>query len=294
MSPSALGTAGAIDSTASGSTAWWPEGDLAGEDVVEGAAQRIDVAARVDRARMPRLLWRDVVERPHGGAVAGDLLFLGQVDGEAEVRQLGRPVARDQDVERVDVAVDQPLLLGVLEPERHLADQPRGGARWHRAVLGDDRPEVLALDELHHEVALAVRFPLVVDPDEVLVLELGADPRLALEARDGPRVIDALGREDLDGDPPVQPRILGEVDPAHPPLPDHLEQDVAVDLEAGRPPRQELLRLPEREQLRLDGLPGQPAVELIGHALLGRKRLEAGRQPLEADQAALERRLPEP
>ena len=121
---------------------------------------------------MPGLLGRDVVERADRGPVAGDLVLLGQVDRQPEVGQLGGAVAGDQDVVGVDVAVDQPLLLGVLQPQRDLPDQPGGGGRGDRAVLGDDRADVLALDVLHHEVALAVGLALVVDPDEVLVLEL--------------------------------------------------------------------------------------------------------------------------
>ena len=200
--------------------------------MIERAAQRVDVAPGVDRVRVPGLLGRDVVERADRGPVAGDLVLLGQVDRQAQVGQLGGPVVGDQDVVGVDVAVDQPLLLGVLQPQRDLPGQPRRGGRRDRAVLGDQRADRLALDVLHHEVALAVGLALVVDPHEVLVLELGPDPRLALEPGDRPRVVHPLGREDLQRHPAVQPGVPGQVDPAHPPLADQVEQDVAVDLEA--------------------------------------------------------------
>ena len=108
------------------------EGDLAGDHVIEGASQRVDVAPRVDRMRVPRLLRRDVVERADGGPVAGHLGLVGQVDRQPEVGQLGRPVAGHEDVARVDVAVDQPLLLRVLQPQGDLPRQPRGDGRGHR------------------------------------------------------------------------------------------------------------------------------------------------------------------
>ena len=172
---------------------------------------------------MPGLLGRDVVERADRGPLAGDLGLFGLVDRQSEVGQLGDAVAGDQDVIGIDVAVDQPLLLGVLQSERDLLRQPSGGGRGDRAVLGDDRADVLPLDVLHHEVALTVGLALVVDPDEVLVLELRPDPCLALEPGDGAGIVHSFGREDLQRHATVEPGVLGQVDPAHPPLADHLD-----------------------------------------------------------------------
>ncbi len=111
--------------------------DLAGEHLVEGAAQRVDIAPGVHRVRVPRLLGRDVVEGADGRPVPGHRHLLGQVDRQPEVGQLGRAVGGDHDVVRVDVAVDQPFLMGVLQTQGDLPGQPGGGAGAERAVLGE-------------------------------------------------------------------------------------------------------------------------------------------------------------
>ena len=67
------------------------------------------------------------------------------------------PSGADLDVGGLQVAVDDALLVRGLE---RLGDLPRDRQRLgerHRAAR-DVRREVLALDELHHERANAVRF----------------------------------------------------------------------------------------------------------------------------------------
>ena len=57
-----------------------------------------------------------------------DLLLAGRL-GQAEVEHLdGRlvPFASEHQVAGLDVAVDQPFLVGVLEPERRLVDEVAG------------------------------------------------------------------------------------------------------------------------------------------------------------------------
>ena len=147
-----------------------------------------------------------------------------------------------------------------------------------------DRP---ALDVLHHEEKAAVGLAEVVDPHEVLVLQLGADPRLALEPRDRPRIVDPLRGQDLQRHPAVEPGVPGQVDAAHPPLADQLQEHIAVNLEPVGPPRQQLLRLPERQRVRLHRLPRQPAVDVLrGLPLPRRDRIPAGSQALDVHQAA--------
>ena len=63
--------------------------DLAGERLVEHAAERVDVGARVDRAFL-ELLGRGVVERPDHAPGLGDLRRRAQVLHQAEVGQRRR------------------------------------------------------------------------------------------------------------------------------------------------------------------------------------------------------------
>ena len=60
-----------------------------------------------------------------------DLLLAGR-PGQAEVENLDRclvPVSREHQVARLDVAVDEPFLVGVLEPEGRLVDELAGVRR---------------------------------------------------------------------------------------------------------------------------------------------------------------------
>ena len=68
--------------------------------MIQRASQRIDVAADIGGARVPRLLGGDIVERADRRPVARDPILLGQVDRQSQVGQLGGPVVRDQDVVR--------------------------------------------------------------------------------------------------------------------------------------------------------------------------------------------------
>ena len=68
---------------------------------------------------------------PSWRQAAVDLLLAGRL-GEAEVEDLDRrlvPLAGEHQVGRLDVAVDQPLLVGVLEPEGRLVDEVAGVGR---------------------------------------------------------------------------------------------------------------------------------------------------------------------
>ena len=73
----------------------------------------------------------------------------------------------------------------------------QGRARAHA------RLERLALDVLHRDVRLAVVFAEVEDRDDVLVREPAGGTRLTEEALAVLGLIHQLGRDDLDGDVPL-------------------------------------------------------------------------------------------
>ena len=105
------------------------EWGAAGQGEVDRTAQRVDVAAGVHLRRVGRLLRRDVVHRADDVTLAADHLALA-VDfpchqGQAQVEHLGVVVGGDDDVRRLEVAVDQPLVVGVVQRQAHLGEQPR-------------------------------------------------------------------------------------------------------------------------------------------------------------------------
>ena len=104
-------------------------------------------------------------------------------------------------------------------------------------VPGDDRREVLALHEFHHEgmdVRGLILFDDAVDLRDVRVVERREHLRLAREPRDALRIMRDDVRQDLDGDITVQLRIARAIHLAHAAFA-HLGEDlVGARLELGR------------------------------------------------------------
>ena len=102
------------------------EGRLAGDHLVGHRAQRIDVGARVHRLLAHRLLGRHVLRRSQAQprlrhALAARLLHR---QGNAEVghqRVLVARTALQENVLGLDVAVNHPAFVRVLQRTRHLA-----------------------------------------------------------------------------------------------------------------------------------------------------------------------------
>ena len=96
-------------------------------------------------------------------------------------------VAADQDVLGLDVAVDEPERVGLLQPLEHLAGHPAGLVDRVAAGLGLGQGlQVRARDVLHREPELAAGHPLLEPLDDVRVLQLADDRHLAEEAVDRP------------------------------------------------------------------------------------------------------------
>src|SRR5215468_6834072 len=95
---------------------------------------------------------------------------------------------------------------------------------------GDELPQLVALEELHHDEQVAVRLAEVVDGHHVGMTELGACLRLTEEP--GPELVGviALGGDDLQGNQTVEDRVVGLVDAAHAAAADSLEDPILADL----------------------------------------------------------------
>ncbi len=154
----------------------------AGQEEEEGRRRRVDVGPDVERLDLD-LLGRGVErrpqERPGPGQVARPDLRLRQ----AEVADLDPPLAVEEAVRRLDVAVDQAQPVGLAEPLDHVEDLAHGVADFERPALldqvlervaghqlhGDERPAVVVLVGLEHENTSRVRQrtgqpPLLAEP----------------------------------------------------------------------------------------------------------------------------------
>ena len=205
------------------------EGALPGRKLVEHGAEGEEIAPGVER--LPAgLLRRHVVERPQRGAGARQLpagnggrrLRVGGGRGveegdelrQAEVEDLGLAGAGHEDVGGLDVAVDDPLGVGRVEPVDDLDGQVQQPLHPHRAAL-DEVLERLALEQLHDDERLALVLPDLVNRADVGVVERGRRAGLAKEAVERGAVAGGLGRQELQGDGPAEDAVVGPVDDAH-------------------------------------------------------------------------------
>ena len=88
-------------------------GELAGDHLIEDAAEEVDVGAGVALGAVAGAFERRVVD----GALALDarLVLVALHGGQAEIDELGLALVGDQDVGSLDVAVGDAAFHGVLE-----------------------------------------------------------------------------------------------------------------------------------------------------------------------------------
>ena len=133
---------------------------------------------------------------------------------ETEVEDLGVAVLRQKDVLGLDVAVDDPLLVGSREPLRNLPGDVERPPRRERAVR-HGHPERLALEELADGEPEAALVADVEEREDVGMREGGNRLRLGREARERLGVARQLLGQHLDRDLALEPRVPRAVDLAH-------------------------------------------------------------------------------
>ncbi len=157
------------------------------------------------------LLWRHVAELAFELTGVGAPLDLGGA-GDAEVGELHRARAIDEDVAGGDVAVHEAQRLavvvarrvGVLERAQHRQRDVEADVEQDVVAPGGRRADQAgprrAVDVLHRHVEFAVLLSEVEDLDDVRVAEVGADARLVDEHRDEVGIARVLGKDAFDGD----------------------------------------------------------------------------------------------
>ena len=185
------------------------------QQFVEDDAEAEDIGGNVE-CLARRLFWRHVAWRTENGASDGVCHRVREIVrvvaarpqqfGQAEIYELDRPIACDQDVGGLQVAVQDPSIVSGLQCARdldRLAD---------RFGLRDRTAQRHAVDVLEHEIAR----PDVVQLTDVRMVQGRDGPRFVFESTQAIRVIGDRRREHLDGDCAIEPRVAGFVDLTHP------------------------------------------------------------------------------
>ncbi len=159
---------------------------LAGQALEQHAAQRVHVGPSVHVGALD-LLGGDVGDRAHERSVAGQAVRTRGVPGEPEVAQT-RPLAGDQDVRRLDVAMDQAGGVRDVEARTDVLDERDGALGLECTLATQQRAQVLAVDPLHRDVEEPLVFAGVEHRDDAWMLQQRGDLALPQETLAEPGV----------------------------------------------------------------------------------------------------------
>jgi hypothetical protein len=173
-----------------------------------------------------RLLRAHVRRRAQGEPGCGEPRFVGR-DGDPEVGQHRVAVLLEQDVLGLDVAVDDPAPVGMLQPGRHPGDDAEGRLDRQLDLALEAVAQGLPLHVRHRVVHDAVGHARVEDREDVRVGEAGGEADLAQEAVRAEGGCE-LRAHDLEGNEAVVPEVPGEVDGGHAAVPKLALDAVAV------------------------------------------------------------------
>ncbi len=184
------------------------------KQLVEDHAQRVDVGGGVDRVAFD-LLRRHVGGSADHAAGGGQPVLVVDQLGDPEVEDLRLATVRDQDVVRLEVAVDD--LVVVRDPDRRqqLLDQVDRDVDAEPAVLIQPRPHRTPVHPLHDDEEDRAVLVEVVDADDAGVVEGSHGGGLAVEALAEAGVARVLVGEDFDRDRDLEPGMGRSIDHSH-------------------------------------------------------------------------------
>jgi len=193
--------------------------------LIQHAPEREDVGALV-RGLAGHLLRAHVAHRAHhrarirhaeqrppvGCLVAGIRCGLSR---EAEVEDLHASVCGDEDVLRLDVAMNDAPVMGSGETVGDVGSDLQYFPHRQRAVI-ESHAQGLALEQLRDGVSDAIVLSEIVQSQDVRMRKRGHSPGLALEPRSRRLVGGETRGEDLDGHLASERRVRGAIHLAHP------------------------------------------------------------------------------
>ncbi len=153
---------------------------------------------------------------------------------ESEVDEDGAAgLAIEEDISRLDVAVDQPLGMGRAQSGQALVGNS-GGFFDGQSAVGLQAPcQRHSVDVLHGEEVMAGIFADEVHGDDVRVTDSGGGGRFGPESPHEIRVTSQFLRQDLDGHVPLEHLVVALVDVAHSPPADPADDAEVPQLSEG-------------------------------------------------------------
>ncbi len=213
---------------------------------------------------------------------------------QAEVEQLGLVLDSEQDIGRLDVAMDHLEAMNLAQRGGDLVDDAAQFGGRHRAALFHVVFQILADHVLHDDVpedrrlrVVAGHVPGIECGDDVRVPQAGDHAHLGGKAQVQPGVLVGVLRPNLERDGVPHLQVLGLVDDRHAAGADFVQHAIVAQHQAVRRPAGDALGQVFRQQPEFD--------ELVEHRLrvgqLGDGLALVGGQPLPVvlvDQAGVE------
>ena len=199
---------------------------LPGQRLVQDQAEAVDVGGAGRRLAL-RLLRTEVVDRAEGRA-RDRALGVGRQPGDPEVGDHRPAVAREQDVARLDVAMDDPADVRHAQRASDVEPDPGRLRRTQPTQPPESGRQVLTLDELHDQERLAVVGAGLETGHDVRVAQHRGGQRLAAEAHRDIGIGDDLATEQLDRHGAVELGVGGAMDRRHPADPDDLGEPIPL------------------------------------------------------------------
>ncbi len=143
------------------------------------------------------------------------MLHLVGKSRDPEVRDAHAASPVDHHVGGLEVAVQDPLVVGGGDPRAELAAHLHRLVRWKAADATQQRREVLAVHVLHGDEVLALGLADVVGPTDVGVGDLTGNTHLVMKPAQPHGVVGGTLRQKLEGDRLAQLQVVGTVHLAH-------------------------------------------------------------------------------
>ncbi len=180
---------------------------LAGQHFVEHTSQRVDIAASVELLLAGGLLRAHVQGGTEGEGARGNGGFSRHFDGagNTEVQDDGALFGQ-HNVFRLDISVDVPAFVGVIEGTRYIGGDLEGVLQRKLSLTGQPAAEAFALDQRHGVEQVLALTAGIQERDDVGVGKRSRDRDLALKPI-GAEQGGYIRAQKLYGDGPAQTQI---------------------------------------------------------------------------------------
>jgi len=172
------------------------------------------------------LLGREIACRAKNKSSSG-LTGLGEAASDAKIRDLHLVIGAEENIVRLDVAVNYPLRVGRVQCQSKLTGDIPHPLQGKRPLAGHQIPQGPAVHVLHHDVIRIVIVTEVMNSDDIRMREGGNQPRFLFEPANKAVLSQMPLVQNLDRDDPRQPLILGPEDGRHAAIPYWIQKPVA-------------------------------------------------------------------